>query len=133
MTRHRLPNRRPTERFRFEHAGAVGYVTVGFPVEITAENIYLAAEPGEVFIQYGKAGSDVEAAARDGGLLLSIAMQHGIDLRVFALSLTRLDDGTAASVIGAAVDEIVRNFQPPEPPVPPPEPEPQPLAERSAA
>lgn len=110
MTRQRMPNRRPSERLKFEHAGAAGYVTVGFAVKVTPECIFIAAEPGEIFIQYGKAGSDVEAAARDGGLLLSIAMQHGVDLKAFQLSITRLDDGKASSVIGAAIDKIIEAY-----------------------
>lgn len=108
--RQRLANRRPTERLSFEHAGRLGTVAVGFPVNVGPDGMFIAAAPGEIFIDFGKAGSDIEAAARDGGLLLSIAMQNGIDLKAFQVSITRLDDGRASSVIGAAIDKIVETF-----------------------
>lgn len=108
--RTRIANRRPSERIEFTHGGRVGTVAVGFPITETPQGLMVAAAPGEIFIDFGKAGSDVEAAARDGGLFLSIAMQHGIDLKAFQISMTRLDDGTAASVIGAAVDKIIEVY-----------------------
>jgi hypothetical protein len=108
--RARLANRRPTERLTFEHGGKPGTVAVGFPVDVKDDGIFVAGKPGELFIEFGKAGSDVEAAARDAGLLLSIAMQHGIDLKAFQLSVTRQDDGRASSVIGAAIDKIIETY-----------------------
>jgi hypothetical protein len=110
MTRQRFDNRRPNERIEFEHAGKLGMVILGFRVEITPAGLFRADRPGEVFVMYGKVGADVEAAARDFGLFLSISMQSGIDLKAFQLSMTRLDDGRAASVIGAAIDAIVETY-----------------------
>ena len=100
--RTRLENRRPNERIEFEHDGQLCTALVGFRAD--------GFEPAEVFIEGGKIGSSFHAAARDGGLLLSIAMQHGIDLRVFQLSVTRLDDGRAAGVIGAAIDAVIKAY-----------------------
>src|SRR6266498_3444199 len=100
--RRRLDNRRPSERIEFEHGGKAGTILLGFHAEQTNDGFLVDDKPGEIFIMFDRVGSDVEAAARDGGLLLSIAMQYGIDPRVFQLSITRLDDGRAASVIGAA-------------------------------
>lgn len=112
MIRQRLENRRPSERIPFEHNGKRGEIRVGFPVEVRADGIAIAEQPGELFIIYGMVGSDVEAAARDAGLILSIAMQHGIDLRTFAISITRGDDGRPASVTGAAIEKIVQTYWP---------------------
>lgn len=110
IPRKRLDNRRPSERLYFEHGGRIGTVAVGFPVKVTKKKIMVAAGPGELFITFGRAGDDVEAVARDAGLLLSIAMQHGVDLNIFRQSITRLDDGTASSVIGAAIDKIIETY-----------------------
>ena len=94
MTRERLRNRRPCERIAFEHDGKTGTVAVGFRALHWDDGAILMM-PLEIFIDYGKAGSDVEAAARDGGLILSIAMQSGVNLKAFQNSITRLDDGKA--------------------------------------
>jgi hypothetical protein len=108
--RHRLDNRRPTDRLDFIHEGKAGTVAVGFPVAEREGHLVISEVPGEVFISFGKAGSDVEAAARDAGLLLSIAMQYGVPLKAFQVSITRQDDGRAASVIGAAVDRVIEVY-----------------------
>lgn len=108
--RSRLENRRPSERMTFQHSDKFGTVAVGFPVNVTDGRFFVAAEPGEIFIQFGRAGDDIEAVARDAGLLLSIAMQHGIDLKAFQLSITRQDDDKPSSVIGAAIDKIIETY-----------------------
>lgn len=110
MTRARLANRRPIERLQFMHDGKAGTVAVGFPVAEREGHLLITEVPGEIFLEFGKAGSDVEAAARDAGLILSIAMQHGVDLKAFQLSITRQDDGRASSVIGAAIDRIIEVY-----------------------
>lgn len=106
MTRHRIDNRRPSERIEFTYKGKRGSVIVGFPVD----GLVIADHPGEIFIIFDRVGSEIEALARDAGLILSIAMQHGIDLRAYALSITRTDSGEPASLIGAAIDAIVETY-----------------------
>lgn len=108
--RQRLDNRRPIERLAFEHDGKAGTVAVGFRAAVGNGGVEIEATPSELFLEFGRAGSDVEAAARDAGLILSIAMQHGVDLKAFQVSITRQDDGRAASVIGAAIDKIVETY-----------------------
>ena len=109
VTRSRLPNRRPCERLAFEYDGVACLVQIGFRATLRNDGVIDIA-PAEIFVEGGKVGSAFQAAARDGGLLLSIAMQHGISLRVFQLSVTRLDDGRAAGVIGAAIDKVVETY-----------------------
>lgn len=108
MTRQRLANRRPCERIAFEHDGQNCTAVIGF--RTTPDGEYLIGGPAEIFIEGGKPGSAFAAACRDGGLVLSIAMQHGVPLKVFQLSMTRLDDGSPAGVIGAAIDIIMEAY-----------------------
>jgi ribonucleoside-diphosphate reductase alpha chain len=61
---------------------------------------------GEVFISGAKAGSDNEAIARDGAILLSFLLQYGIPLDAVAPALTRNADGSAGSIIGKVVDQL---------------------------
>jgi hypothetical protein len=53
-----------------------------------------------------KAGSNYDAIARDAGVLLSIALQSGADLGTERRALKRESDGSAASLLGAIVDEL---------------------------
>lgn len=112
IERHRIANRRPNERLAFEYKGRPGYIIAGYPVDISGGLAVVADKPGEFFIIYDRVGSDIEAAARDFGLMLSIAMQHGVDARAFALSMTRGEDGKPASVLGAALAAIVDAYYP---------------------
>ena len=98
--RRRLPNRRPSERLTFEHDGIKATVTVGYR--------WPGFEPAEVFLHCAKVGSAVEAEARDGGIAVSIALQHGASLDELRHSLTKTDDGKAASILGAALDAVAR-------------------------
>ncbi len=58
--RARLPDRRPCDHVAFEHDGIVATVTVGYR--------WPGFQPAEVFLHAAKAGSAVEAEARDGGI-----------------------------------------------------------------
>jgi len=100
MTRRILPNRRRSETFELEHGKqATTYrVTVGFAPD--------EAQPSEIFITGAKTGSDFEAVARDGAIILSIMLQHGIALEPIRHSLTRDENGNAGSIIGAVVDHL---------------------------
>jgi hypothetical protein len=97
-TRQILPNRRLAETFEIEHADKRYTVSVGF---------FLPGKPAEVFISGSKAGSDVESVARDGAVLLSIALQYGVPLDVMAGAITRNADGKAQTIIGAVLDQLM--------------------------
>ena len=60
----------------------------------------------EAFISNHKRGNASDVAARDGGILLSLLLQHGCPLDVIARALSRNGDGSASGVIGAVVDKI---------------------------
>jgi hypothetical protein len=99
MTRRVLPQRRRCQTFDLAFGGiAGGYtVTVGF---------YDNGDIGEVFINGGKSGQQLEAMARDGAVMLSLAIQYGIDLANIKSAITRDDLGAPYSIIGAVVDRL---------------------------
>jgi hypothetical protein len=95
-----LPQRRAAETFAIRHGGqnTPFYITVGY---------YSDGRIGEVFIAGGKSGSAFEAIARDGAVLLSIALQFGVPLETIRHAITREQNGGPRSIIGAVVDRLV--------------------------
>jgi ribonucleoside-diphosphate reductase alpha chain len=61
---------------------------------------------GEVFINGGRTGSDMDAVTRDAAVLLSIALQYGVPVETIAHAITRESNGSASSIIGAVVDRL---------------------------
>lgn len=99
-----MPARRRSETFtmRFGNMNALFAVTIGH---------YADGSVGEVFISGAKTGSEIEAVTRDGAILLSLAIQHGADLKIVQHALTREGSGKASTIIGAVVDEIIEGEQ----------------------
>jgi hypothetical protein len=58
----------------------------------------------EIFLSSHRPGSETEAIARDAAIITSLALQHGCDLATIAHGVTRADDGSAATAIGAAIN-----------------------------
>jgi hypothetical protein len=103
--RTRLPDRRVTETFTLTHADKAYTVSVGFfPPTLACPREH----PAEVFISGTKAGSDVEAVARDGAVLLSIALQYGVPLAVIQGAITRGRSDEPMTIIGAVVDLLTK-------------------------
>jgi hypothetical protein len=98
MTRKAVPNRRPSEVVEFTHGGIRYQGSVSFDRETSA--------PCEVFLSGGKAGTAVEAVARDSAVAASLALQHGTDLKVIRAALTRNDDGSPAGPLGRLLDIV---------------------------
>jgi hypothetical protein len=98
-TRAPLPQRRYCETFELRHGGQ------NTPFAVTIGR-YSDNRIGEVFITGAKAGSDAEAIARDGAVLLSIALQFGVPLETIKHAITRESDGAPSTVIGAVVDRL---------------------------
>lgn len=98
-TRHELPQRRRAETFELAYGGLAKAhtITVGF---------YPDGHVGEVFINGGKSGEQVEGIAHDGAVLLSMALQHGVDLATIKHAMTRDEQGQSSSIIGAVVDVL---------------------------
>jgi len=97
MTRRVLPQRRSSETFGLRFWSQNFTVTVGF---------YADGTPGEVFIDSGKTGQDVQSTARDAAVVLSLALQHGAAVETIRRAVTRNGAGDAASILGAVIDTL---------------------------
>lgn len=95
--RKRLPNRRQSETFGFEHMG----------LKYTATASWFAdGRLGEVFITNGKSDSQADANARDAAIIASIALQHGAPLDVIRKALLRDGRGQPSTPVGMALDML---------------------------
>ena len=92
-----LPQRRAAETFNLRFWNQPFTVTVGFFPDGT---------PGEVFIDGGKTGQDIQSTARDAAVVLSLALQHGTPIETIRHAVTRNGSGAAASILGAIVDRL---------------------------
>ena len=97
MIRRTLPQRRRAETFDLRFWNQNFTVTVGF---------YADGTPGEVFIDGGKTGQDIQSIARDAAVVLSLALQHGTAIETIRHAVTRNGSGSAASILGAVVDAL---------------------------
>lgn len=95
--RSRLPNRRFAETFALEHGGMRFVTTIGF---------YPDGLPGEVFVHGIKTGSHLDALLDDACIVASRLIQHGVDVRDLAKSMSRLGNDECASIIGAVIDIV---------------------------
>ena len=121
-TRRPLPHRRHCETFKlpFGPKQQTLHVTIGF-------FDHAGREPGEIFIAGSKSGQDFEAICRDSAILLSLCLQHSVPLEVIRGALTRNEDGTPSTVVGAVVERLTLPESPaatvvPPPPLPTPSP-----------
>ena len=99
--RRELPQRRGGENFSFEHDGQKFTASVRY-ASITD------LTPREVFLNAEKPDSAVDLAAKDAAVLVSVALQYGVELRELSRSLSRNADGGASSPIGALLDLLTR-------------------------
>jgi hypothetical protein len=103
VTRNNLPNRRSSCSFTLEFQGERYDVTTGF---------YEDGRFGEIFINRirdksaAKLGQQLDAVCRDSAILMSLALQHGVNLPDLKHSITRDDDGVPMSIVGAIVDSV---------------------------
>lgn len=104
-TRNLLPNRRASEIFELRHGGQNTPFTVSVS-HYPGTNIV-----AEVFIAGGKTGSDFEAVARDGAILLSLALQHHVALETIKHAITRESNGEPSTIVGAVVDRLTEGKQ----------------------
>ena len=73
--RHRLPAERASVTHKFVIAGHEGYITVG---------LYPNGSPGEIFLRMTKEGSAVSGLLDSFATAVSLALQHGVPVRVLA-------------------------------------------------
>jgi ribonucleoside-diphosphate reductase alpha chain len=99
--RARLPNRRASVVFDFEHRGL--RFTCSF-------SCYPDGRVGELFVRNHKDSSSADVIVRDGAVIASLGLQHGCPLEVLTGAILRDPNGEAASPIGAALDLIVEQL-----------------------
>jgi hypothetical protein len=94
--RERLDNRRASITFNFECG----------PHSYTATVSYFPGTDrlAEIFLGNGRAGSDIDAAAKDSAVVASIALQHHVPVDVIRRALLRDSRGVASSPLGVALD-----------------------------
>jgi len=98
ISRERLPNRRASTTFEFECRPHRYIATIShFP----------NGELAEVFLSNGRAGSDIDAAAKDSAVIASIALQYGVPVDVIRKALLRDSESIASSPLGVVLDLIV--------------------------
>jgi hypothetical protein len=95
MSRRVLPQRRASETRNVRFYNQDVAFTVGY---------YPDGTPGEIFIDAGKSGMDVQSTARDAAVTLSLALQHGAPIETIRRAVTRNGSGEPTSVLGAIVD-----------------------------
>ena len=97
VNRHRLQDERPAITHPFSGGGYEGYLIVG---------LYPNGQPGEIFIRMAKAGSTIAGLMECFGTVVSVALQHGVPLKVLCdkLSHTRFEPSgwTGSEEIGYA-------------------------------
>jgi hypothetical protein len=98
MTRQKLQPRRAATTFNFDCG----------PHRYTATVSYFPGTErlAEIFLSNGRAGSDVDAAAKDSAVVCSIALQHGTPVEVIRRALLRDPRGVASSPLGVALDML---------------------------
>jgi ribonucleoside-diphosphate reductase alpha chain len=72
--RHKLQDERASITHKFNIGGHEGYLTVG---------LYRDGKPGELFITMAKEGSTVSGLMDSFALAVSLALQHGVPLKLF--------------------------------------------------
>jgi ribonucleoside-diphosphate reductase alpha chain len=79
--RHRLQEERASITHKFSIAGHEGYITVG---------LYPSGQPGEIFIKMAKEGSTVSGLMDAFATSISLALQHGVPLKVLCEKFAHL-------------------------------------------
>src|SRR5438034_8384682 len=82
--RHKRPEERMSVTHKFNIGGHEGYITV---------SLYPDGSPGEIFITMAKEGSRVSGLMDSFALAVSIALQHGVPLKLRCekFTLTRFE------------------------------------------
>lgn len=99
--RERLPNRRPSESFDFEHSG------ISYRAEFSR---YPDGRIAEVFVNGAKVNTSSDIAMRDCAIILSFALQHGCPIDAVLPALTRGHDERPLGPMGKLL-ELLRDME----------------------
>jgi ribonucleoside-diphosphate reductase alpha chain len=109
-----LPNRRAAETVTFNWGRWSYSITFGFfddeQSELDNSDCSSKLKPAEVFVSGSvkNLNTELDAVARDGALLVSLALQYGCSAETLANAVSRNGGGEPASIIGAVIDQIVK-------------------------
>jgi hypothetical protein len=97
-----LPTRRQSENIRFEvrrrdRSPVTYFASIGY---------YPDGRIGELFLNSGHAGSDVDIAARDSAVAFSFALQHGCSIETAQAAFCRDEEGRAEGPLGVILDML---------------------------
>jgi ribonucleoside-diphosphate reductase alpha chain len=81
LVRRKLPDERHSLTHKFAVGGHEGYIHVG---------LYDTGEPGEIFIRMAKEGSTISGLMDSFATAVSLALQHGVPLRLLVDKLSRM-------------------------------------------
>jgi ribonucleoside-diphosphate reductase alpha chain len=98
-----LPDRRSSVSFTLEFQSERYDVTTGFYVDNRLGEIFINRIKDKVA---SRLGQQLDAVCRDTAILLSLALQHGVKLDDLKHSITRDDDSSPMSIVGAIIDSI---------------------------
>lgn len=99
MTRARLPNRRPSTVFEFQHDG-IDY--------LAGYSRYDAGGVAEIFLNAGKLDTQADISARDSAIAASLALQHGCSPDELRAALIRTTSGGPDGPLAVALDLIAK-------------------------
>lgn len=97
MTRSRLPQRRPTETFTFDHEGVKYIASFGRDNQ---------GHIRELFLDAGKQGSSANIVAKECAVVLSLALQYRVPLETISDALPKLLNGQPAGPLGVALGHV---------------------------
>lgn len=100
MSRERLPGRRPSLSIDFTCGDHDFVATVGLdPASGLVREIFLQPDRA-------KAGTVLDLTMRDLAIAISLALQHGCTVESMRAACLRNEDGSAACIMGAALDAV---------------------------
>lgn len=102
-SRSRLPNRRESTTLDLPWGRERYHITY---------SMHPPNAPLEVFISGPRAGTDLYAICNTASVVISIALQHGVPLKVLANAVLRDDEGNPADIVGAVIDSLVAEMSP---------------------
>ena len=103
MGRKKLPPRRATKTFEFEHS----YPGAEPRIFTASAGFYPDGKLGEAFVQLVNGNQKtVSVDAHDAAIVLSVALQHGADLKELGRAMLRGEDGKAHGFMGSMIDAL---------------------------
>lgn len=94
-----LPQRRMSETLEFDCRQTKYTATLGY---------YPDGRLGEVFLNAGKSGTDVDIATRDSAIAVSLALQHGCPIEIMAPAFLRTAEGEPEGTLATLMELLMR-------------------------